>query len=176
MRQYQAENREQIAERKRRQYAANSELLRQCARRRRAADPEKARKAAQRRREANREQIAAAARKERAALKAQVLDHYGHTCACCGTTEQLTVDHVNGDGGQHRMELFGTQEAGSAAIHRWLIKNGFPDGFQVLCWPCNRSKGNGKRCRLDHHPDRGGTNEGFIAARKAYRRALRQAS
>jgi hypothetical protein len=26
------------------------------------------------------------------------------------------------------------------------------------------------------HPDRGGTNEGFIAARKAYEQALRQAS
>jgi len=28
----------------------------------------------------------------------------------------------------------------------------------------------------DAHPDRGGTNEGFIAARKAYEQALRRAS
>jgi hypothetical protein len=36
-----------------------------------------------------------------------------------------------------------------------------------------------KRLRMamaDAHPDRGGTNEGFIAARKAYERAMRQAS
>lgn len=35
-------------------------------------------------------------------------------------------------------------------MYRWLIKNGFPEGFQTLCWPCNRSKGNRQVCQLDH--------------------------
>jgi len=33
---------------------------------------------------------------------------------------------------------------------RWLVKNGFPEGFQTLCRPCNVSKKRGTRCRLKH--------------------------
>jgi len=78
------------------------------------------------------------------------LDHYGHACACCGATENLSIDHVNGDGREHREALFGSQGGASTSMYRWLARNGFPDGFQTLCRPCNTSKGSGERCRMPH--------------------------
>jgi len=80
-----------------------------------------------------------------------VLDHYGRQCACCGSTTRLHIDHVNGDGGVHREELFGDSGGGGGgAFYRWLVGNGFPAGFQTLCERCNRSKGRGERCVIDH--------------------------
>lgn len=67
------------------------------------------------------------------AVRMQVLEHYGKICACCGEShiEFLGMDHVNGGGGVHRAEM----HAGS--IYRWLIRNGFPEGFRTLCFNCN---------------------------------------
>ena len=66
----------------------------------------------------------------------EVLDHYGRVCACCGETNELflSVDHINNDGNKHRKEI------GQSAIYRWLVKHGFPEGFQVLCYNCNFGK------------------------------------
>lgn len=83
-------------------------------------------------------------------LKAKVLAHYGTACSCCGTTEDLTVDHINGDGREYRKIVFGDNKTGGAPVYRWIIANGFPDDLQTLCRPCNRSKGTGEHCRLDH--------------------------
>lgn len=111
---------------------------------------EKARKAARRWRKANPGKVAAIKRRENAELRAKVFRHYGTTCACCGTTENLSIDHVNGNGGDHREELFGRRYGGGHELYRWLVKNGFPAGFQTLCLPCNQSKSKGERCRLKH--------------------------
>jgi hypothetical protein len=97
----------------------------------------------------------AARRSQRyAELKAAVLAHYGTVCACCGTTESLTIDHIDGDGRQHRIAMTSPRnrigDLGAATMYTWLIKNGFPAGFQTLCKPCNSSKGTGERCRIDH--------------------------
>ena len=72
--------------------------------------------------------------------KKKVYDHYGWECRCCGTTEEafLTVDHVNNDGAEHR-KTFASAGSG-CAIYSWLIKNNFPDGFQILCWNCQWGK------------------------------------
>lgn len=87
-------------------------------------------------------------------LQKQVFDHYGWSCACCGSTAQITIDHIEGDGRQHREQLFGANYNGNAGrMYRWLIENGFPEGFQPLCRRCNRSKGIGAECRLDHGGD-----------------------
>ncbi len=43
--------------------------------------------------------------------------------------------------------------SGGNAIYHWLVVNGFPPGFQTLCGPCNRSKGRGSACRIDHGRD-----------------------
>lgn len=67
-------------------------------------------------------------------LKLKCLEHYGNKCAKCFTMghEFLTVDHIN-EIGYHgrRKQLQGMK------IWRYLLKNNFPEGFQILCWNCN---------------------------------------
>lgn len=70
------------------------------------------------------------------------LRHYGGeipTCKCCGESQWkfLAIDHVNGGGGKHRKEIRGK----GTNICDWLIKNQFPEGFQILCHNCNLAKG-----------------------------------
>lgn len=81
-------------------------------------------------------------------LRDQVLDHYGRVCACpgCGATEGLTIDHVD-----PAADL--ATGLTSYKLCRWIIKNGFPEGFQILCKPCNSSKKDGPACRIDHSYD-----------------------
>lgn len=70
-------------------------------------------------------------------LKLKVFIAYGGVkCACCGETDPifLSIDHINNDGRKHR-ELIGNDK-----IYRYLFKNNFPKGFQVLCHNCNRGK------------------------------------
>lgn len=69
-------------------------------------------------------------------IKLKVFNHYGMSCARCGNYDfrVLCIDHVNGNGGKHRKELKAT------SIYPWLIRNGFPEGFQTLCANCNRLK------------------------------------
>ena|ERR1017187_690727 len=79
----------------------------------------------------------------RARLKRTVFDHYGGCkCACCGETEFafLVLDHVDGNGNAQRRSIAGFTNYGGMNFHRWLIKNDFPDGFQVLCFNCNNAK------------------------------------
>jgi hypothetical protein len=76
-----------------------------------------------------------------------VFDHYGWHCACCGSTERLEIDHVNGGGTEHRRK---ERLPSGLAFYRWLIRNNFPDGYQALCRSCNASKRSGTHCRLNH--------------------------
>jgi len=103
-----------------------------------------------------------------AAASAAVFAHYGHACACCGSTERLTIDHINGDGKRHREEI---RANNGPSFHRWLIKNNFPSGFQTLCLLCNRSKGDGPACRIDHSLP---IAEALLEARRASRREWKQ--
>jgi hypothetical protein len=126
---------------------------REAKRRQRDADPERSREANRRWREANPEQAAksrraAVARYDRP-VRVAVFGHYGWACSCCGSTDRPTIDHIGGNGREHRQELFGKQRAGSP-FYAWLIKQGFPAGFQTLCVRCNKSKNDGPACRLDH--------------------------
>jgi hypothetical protein len=76
-------------------------------------------------------------------LKDEVYDHYGgHKCSCCGESikEFLTLDHIENDGADHRRSL-GKGSAGSGhSLYRWIIKNKFPNIFQVMCMNCNWGK------------------------------------
>jgi 5-methylcytosine-specific restriction endonuclease McrA len=85
-------------------------------------------------------------------LKEQVFGHYGWTCACCGSDDRISIDHIAGNGKEHRMELFGAggPKVSSVRMHVWLVKNNFPEGFQTLCMPCNTSKHDGPACRINH--------------------------
>lgn len=74
-------------------------------------------------------------------LKQDAIDAYGGQCKCgCGCLikdyEFLTIDHKNGGGTKHRKET-----GGGYHFYRWLRKNGYPEGFRVLCWNCNCSHG-----------------------------------
>jgi len=74
-----------------------------------------------------------------------VYDHYSpgiHKCACCGedNIEFLSLDHIHNDGASHRKKVPMSQ------IYTWLIKNNFPDGFQILCMNCNFTKGIYGKC------------------------------
>jgi RNA polymerase-binding transcription factor DksA len=88
-------------------------------------------------------------------LRAAVFGHYGCCCACCGITADLTIDHVDGTGAQHRQELFGKPRGvGGVRFYKWLVEQEFPEGYQVLCRSCNSSKRRGGRCRLVHGESR----------------------
>lgn len=65
-------------------------------------------------------------------------------CNCCGERiiEFLTIDHINGNGSTHRKQL----KIEGGQIYRWLKKNGYPEGFQVLCFNCNCGKGQREEC------------------------------
>lgn len=81
----------------------------------------------------------------------KVMGHYSRgtfACACCGESERdfLTIDHIEGKGIKHRTSLFGRPNSGGHMFYRWLIKNGFPSGYAVLCMNCNFSKGKHKVC------------------------------
>lgn len=71
--------------------------------------------------------------KRRKKIKQIVVEHYGGECACCGEKEVafLTVDHINNDGAEHRKEVKHTR------MYVWLRQNGYPPGYQILCWNCN---------------------------------------
>ena len=61
-------------------------------------------------------------------------------CRCCGLNEHLdflTVDHIDGRKSRPKEE----QGLLGANLTRWLRKNNFPDGFQILCFNCNATKG-----------------------------------
>ncbi len=75
---------------------------------------------------------------QRDKLRLEILCHYSRgtmTCAWCGFSDvrALCLDHVNGGGGEHR-------DAERGNFYLWAIKNGFPDGYQVLCANCNLIK------------------------------------
>lgn len=68
----------------------------------------------------------------------------GNRCSCCGESEIsfLGIDHINGGGIAHR-KITG---AGSL-LYRWLRKNGYPEGYRVLCHNCNLGRSiNGGVC------------------------------
>jgi len=53
-------------------------------------------------------------------------------CSKCGydDTRALSLDHINGDGTTHRKKLNGVN------LCKWLVKKGYPEGYQVLCMNC----------------------------------------
>lgn len=85
-------------------------------------------------------------------LRDQVLNHYGRACACCGVAYApvLCIDHVNGGGSEHRRQL---RLHGGGSFYGWLKRNGWPTGFQTLCFNCNMARalaGNPALCPM--HP------------------------
>lgn len=80
------------------------------------------------------------AKEHRDFMKARILSRYGYKCRCCGESNELflTIDHINNDGNKHRKEM------NYRSIYVWLVKNNYPDNFQILCYNCNCGKSRNK--------------------------------
>lgn len=68
--------------------------------------------------------------------KQTVVEHYSQgtmLCCSCGFSDirALTIDHIDGGGLSHLGQI------GKGNLYPWLIKNDFPEGYQVLCMNCN---------------------------------------
>lgn len=70
------------------------------------------------------------------AKKQELFEHYG-PCRCCGETtlEFLAIDHVMDNGSLDR-----SRGLKGNTLHRWLIRNNYPPGYQTLCFNCNAGK------------------------------------
>ena len=76
----------------------------------------------------------------RLALKIIALTHYGKggKLKCCWRgcqvedVRMLTLDHLADDGAEKRRE--GKHPATGTWFYLWVKKQGFPEGFQTLCW------------------------------------------
>jgi hypothetical protein len=77
-------------------------------------------------------------------LKRKVFDAYGNHCKCCGEENAsfLSIDHVYGGGRKHRQAV-----GGGVMVLLDIIKSGFPDDYQILCFNCNLGRNiNGGIC------------------------------
>jgi hypothetical protein len=125
------------------------ESRREASRRWREANPTAAAEVSDRFQQDNRERLNQTVSTRASVLRTLVFNHYGWSCWCCGSINQPTIDHINGDGREYREQLTGHNISG-VPVWRWLVQNGFPEGFQTLCRPCNGSKGTGPACQINH--------------------------
>ena len=93
----------------------------------------------------NRERIQAKNKRFNRKQTEAAIRHYTNgkmSCACCSITGLpfLTFDHIHGDGAAHRKRKH------YGRIGAWLVRNGFPSGFQVLCFNCNCAKRDNDVC------------------------------
>lgn len=79
------------------------------------------------------------AQKYRDRIRAEVFAHYG-PCQYCGTTENLQLDHKNGDGKSVERKMGNGRRRGGFDLYRRVRRDGFPDTFQSLCRQCNIAK------------------------------------
>lgn len=103
----------------------------------RKANSEKIRMAKKEKYNLNKVKILEAQRNYNNVIRNRVMGHYSQgtpKCLQCGFSNMnaLSIDHINGDGAKHRREV-----GGGYRIYLWLIRNNYPDGFQVLCYNCN---------------------------------------
>ena len=75
-------------------------------------------------------------------IRREVLSHYSGdppSCSCCGENhlEFLTIDHIYGGGNKQKKKIGKV----GWAFPKWLKDNNYPDGYRVLCYNCNCSRG-----------------------------------
>lgn len=77
-------------------------------------------------------------------LREKVLDGYGGYCNCCGESERvfLAIDHTKGGGTAARKK----EGYNYYRMYREIIRDGFPDTYQLLCHNCNFAKWRLGRC------------------------------
>jgi len=86
----------------------------------------------------NQSEIVKYQRNLRKVNKEKIIKHYSNNtmeCKYCGNSDirVLSIDHIDGNGCKHRREY----NIGSGSpFYKWLIKNNYPEGYQVLCMNC----------------------------------------
>ena len=121
---------------------------------------EKERKARKRERD-SRPEYKAKQKKHLTKQRLKVLQYYSKhlsnndipCCRCCGEKshiEFLSIDHIAGkremDSEPELMKLGYSSRFASNGLVRWITKNNFPKGFQILCHNCNMAKGFYGKC------------------------------
>lgn len=81
-------------------------------------------------------------------VKEDVLTHYGGgrlACVKCGYSDvrALCLDHING---REPTEFGKPPPIGGIPLYRWLRREGYPEGYQTLCYKCNVVK-----CSVDYN-------------------------
>jgi hypothetical protein len=63
-------------------------------------------------------------------IKIKIIKAYGGECICCkeNILEFLTIKSINND------------NKSGGKLYRWLIKNNFPEEYELLCYNCNNAK------------------------------------
>ena len=143
-RKYYLANREKAKEYSKKYYIANPEKIKEQSRKYKIANLEKIKEQDRKYYNTNKEEIRERGKQERKRIRREILKHYSNNsykCANCGYDiyESLVIDHAYGGGNRHRKEI---KESGTSSFYRWLKKNKFPLGFQVLCHDCNFLKSN----------------------------------
>jgi len=133
------ESKEQARQRAREWYAKNRERMLILGHKRYGIlklDPDRVRRENERTKQAVRD------------LRKEVLFTYGSCCACCGEHqyEFLALDHINGGGRKHRKAMSGRSGTSAYSYWRWFKKNGYPQGYRVLCHNCNQAIGSWGCC------------------------------
>lgn len=59
---------------------------------------------------------------------------YGEHATPYGNLLALTIDHLGGGGSEHR------RKTRYWSFYKWLARQGFPRGYQVLCMNCQMIK------------------------------------
>ena len=104
------------------------------------------------------------AKNDRNTNRLKILKHYSKRlsnsnipcCNCCGENfhvDFLAIDHIRGskqmDLEPELVKLKYSSKLRNQNLHRWIILNNFPNGFQILCTNCNFAKGmkkNNNKC------------------------------
>lgn len=73
-------------------------------------------------------------------FKKIVISHYSKNkmeCKLCKVKglDFLNIDHIEG-----RKKMGHSRKVRGSTLYHFLIKNDFPEGYQVLCWNCNNIK------------------------------------
>ena len=113
----------------------------------------------------SRPEIKAREKENRDYQRSQVLQYYSKhltksnipCCNCCGVDikDFLALDHIAGkkqmDSEPELVKLGYSSKKSGRVLINWIIDNGFPDGFQILCHNCNYAKGMRKNKNVCPH-------------------------
>lgn len=125
-------------------YKANREKVKERQKKYVQENKEKIKKRKQIYCQVKKEDFARRAREVAAKIKMEMIVAYGGRCVCCeeNRKEFLTIDHINGGGGEHRKRC-----SPGAGIYRDIKRQGWPkDKYRLLCMNCNFATRAGRTC------------------------------